>query len=51
LLGKGGGRLAELVDQALIVPASNTARVQEAHITIGHIVCEWVDRAYAAQPV
>ena len=51
LLGKGGGRLAELVDQALIVPASNTARIQEAHITIGHIVCEWVDRAYAAQPV
>ena len=51
LLGKGGGRLAELVDQALIVPASNTARIQEAHITIGHIVCEWVDRAYAAEPV
>ena len=49
LLGKGGGRLAELVDQALIVPASNTARIQEAHITIGHIVCEWVDRAYGVQ--
>ncbi len=48
LLGKGGGRLAALVDQALIVPASNTARIQEAHITIGHIVCEWVDRAYRA---
>ncbi len=51
LLGKGGGRLAELVDQALVVPASNTARIQEAHITIGHIVCEWVDRAYAVEPV
>lgn len=49
LLGKGGGRLAGLVDQALIVPASNTARIQEAHITIGHIMCEWVDRAYSVQ--
>ncbi len=49
LLGNGGGRLAGLVDLALIVPASNTARIQEAHITIGHIVCEWVDRAFGVQ--
>lgn len=49
LLGKGGGRLAGLVDLALTVPASNTARIQEAHITIGHIVCEWVERASSGQ--
>ena len=48
LLGKGGGQLAELVDQALIVPASNTARIQESHIMIGHILCECVDRAWSA---
>jgi D-sedoheptulose 7-phosphate isomerase len=51
LLGKGGGQLAQLVDQALIVPASNTARIQEAHIMIGHILCECVDRARGASHV
>jgi D-sedoheptulose 7-phosphate isomerase len=42
-LGKSGGQLAELLDLALIVPSTDTARVQEAHITIGHIICELVD--------
>ena len=51
LLGKGGGKLAGLVDQALIVPASNTARIQESHIMIGHILCECVDRAWGASHV
>jgi len=44
LLGKDGGRLAKLVDMALVVSTEDTARVQEAHITIGHIICELVDR-------
>lgn len=43
LLGKGGGKLAEAVDFAIIVPSNTTARIQESHITIGHILCEIVD--------
>ena len=46
LLGKGGGETAKMVNRALIVPSDSTPRIQEAHVTIGHIVCglveEWV---------
>ena len=44
LTGGNGGRLAELADLSLVVPSGNYSRVQEAHITIGHIVCELVER-------
>lgn len=47
LLAKGGGRLRSAVDLALVVPTDSTARAQEMHITIGHIVCEIVDHAFA----
>jgi len=40
LTGGDGGELAKLADVALIVPSCVTARIQEAHITIGHIICE-----------
>ena len=45
LLANGGGPLRERVDLALVVPTASPARAQEMHITIGHIVCELVDRA------
>lgn len=44
LSGKEGGRLRSLVDICLIVPSNNTPRIQEAHITIGHIICGIVER-------
>ena len=44
LTGGNGGKLAEVADLALIVPSDSTPRIQEAHITIGHIVCELVER-------
>ena len=47
LLAKGGGRLAELVDVALVVPTESTARAQEMHLIIGHIICDHVDAALA----
>lgn len=47
LLGRGGGRLAELVDLALIVPTDSTARAQEMHLLMGHIVCDIVDASFA----
>ena len=43
LAGKDGGALARSVDLAITVASSNTARVQECHITIGHILCELVE--------
>jgi D-sedoheptulose 7-phosphate isomerase len=44
LLGNDGGKIKELSDIALIVPSKNTPRIQEAHITIGHIICEGVEK-------
>ncbi len=44
LLGNDGGKIKELSDIALIVPSKNTPRIQETHITIGHIICEGVER-------
>lgn len=41
--GGDGGELAKLADIALIVPAKITARIQEAHITVGHILCELIE--------
>ena len=49
LLAKGGGRLKDAVDRALVVPTTSTARAQELHLTIGHIVCDLVDRAFAEE--
>jgi len=44
LTGGNGGKLAEVADLVLMVPSDSTPRIQEAHITIGHIVCELVER-------
>ena len=44
LTGGDGGELAKLADVSFVVPSPITARVQEAHITIGHIICELVEQ-------
>lgn len=44
LLGKDGGASKDLVDLAIIVPSNDTQRIQEGHITIGHIICGLVER-------
>ncbi|MGA7983267.1 MAG: hypothetical protein WCA32_23950 [Chromatiaceae bacterium] len=38
--GRDGGKLKALTDLCLVVPADNTARIQEAHILVGHILCD-----------
>lgn len=43
LLGKGGGKLRDRVDLAIVVPSDDTQRVQESHIAIGHAIAEVVD--------
>jgi D-sedoheptulose 7-phosphate isomerase len=44
LTGEGGGKMAPLADHLLDVPSGDTPRIQEAHITIGHILCEIVEQ-------
>ena len=44
LLGKGGGDAKGMVDYPLIVPSDVTARIQEAHILIGHMFCELIEQ-------
>lgn len=43
LTGGTGGKLANIADFTFIVPAKATARVQEVHITLGHVICQMVD--------
>ena len=51
LLGKDGGRLKQMVHMALVVPSSSTQRIQEVHITIGHIVCGALERRILSTPL
>ena len=43
LLGRTGGQLKDLADAALIVPSHDTARIQELHLAIEHIICDLVE--------
>ncbi len=42
-LGKRGGHLKELADVALVIPADDTARIQELHLAIEHVICDLVE--------
>jgi D-sedoheptulose 7-phosphate isomerase len=41
--GGDGGEMRAVSDTCFIVPSSVTARIQEAHILIGHILCDWIE--------
>jgi len=43
LLGKGGGKAQEIVDYSIVIPSNTTARVQEMHIMVGHIICDLIE--------
>ncbi len=43
-LGGTGGKLKDLVDLPIVIPSEITARIQETHITIGHIICDLVEK-------
>jgi len=43
LTGRDGGDIAKIVDYSLNVPSNSVPRVQEVHITVGHVICELVD--------
>jgi D-sedoheptulose 7-phosphate isomerase len=44
LTGEKGGGLKETADLTIAVPSNDTPRIQEAHITIGHVICSIVER-------
>lgn len=44
LTGETGGKLNDICDVCIKVPSTNTARIQEAHIMIGHILCEMIEK-------
>ena len=45
-LGKDGGKLKSICKNSIIVPSNNTARIQEMHIMIGHIICQIIDNKF-----
>ncbi len=45
LTGEKGGRLDSITDLCLKVPSSNTARIQESHILIGHVLCLLIEKS------
>ncbi len=46
LTGRSGGKLAQIVDISVRIPSNEIARIQEAHITVGHIICAMVEKAF-----
>jgi D-sedoheptulose 7-phosphate isomerase len=49
IIGGLNGRMAQLADICLRVPSNNPARIQEGHILLGHMLCEYIDIAMAAE--
>lgn len=43
-LGKGGGRLRDIVDDCIVIPSSETSRIQELHLAVEHVICGLVER-------
>ncbi len=48
--GEGGGRLAQLSDYLFAVNSRETARIQEAHILAGHMLCDWIELDSLREP-
>jgi D-sedoheptulose 7-phosphate isomerase len=46
--GEGGGRMGALADHLFAVGSRDTARIQEAHILAGHMICDWLELDWIA---
>lgn len=46
MTGEGGGKMKELSDYLIDIPSRNTPRIQEAHMLLGHIICQLVEAEY-----
>ncbi len=49
LTGNGGGKLGGRGNVSIMIPSNDTQRIQEGHITAGHIFCELVEKAFEAE--
>lgn len=49
LTGSTGGKLKDLSDFLINIPSDDTPRIQESHITVGHIICQLVEEIYFAE--
>ena len=47
--GETGGTAAQIADLTLRIPSKDTARIQEAHILCGHILCDWIEACFLEQ--
>jgi D-sedoheptulose 7-phosphate isomerase len=47
--GRGGGAMAGVADALLAVASRDTARIQEAHILCGHLLCDWIEMSICAR--
>jgi len=47
--GASGGKLKDLSDHLINIPSDDTPRIQESHITVGHIICQFVEEIYFAE--
>jgi D-sedoheptulose 7-phosphate isomerase len=50
LTGKDGGEIAKIADYVLNVSSNSTPRIQEVHITVGHVICEMLDYRLFQKP-
>ena len=46
MTGEGGGKLKAVSDYLIDIPSRNTPRIQEAHMLLGHIICQLVEEKY-----
>ena len=46
--GESGGKMRSLSDHLINIPSTDTPRIQESHIMVGHIICQLVEQKYFA---
>lgn len=49
LLGNTGGKAKDVANVSIIVPSNDTGRIQEVHITVGHLICEVIEQDLAKE--
>ena len=49
--GESGGKMKSLCDHLINIPTTDTPRIQESHIMVGHIICQLVEERYFSQEV
>ena len=49
LLGNSGGQIKQIVDFSIVVSSNSTARIQEVHIFVGHLICQYLEEVVSAQ--